>query len=105
MADLADRTAYGVVVLTTGHPHHVFETDLVSNHTFGRAVDVYRVGATQIVDDRSEGSTAWNLVSWLCGHANLASVGSPWIFGDPRCRSFTDDVHQDHIHVSVVDSG
>ena len=105
MADLADRMPYGVVVLTTGHPHHVFETDLVSNHTLGRAVDVYRVEGTHVVDDRSEGSTAWDLVRWLCGRGEMASVGSPWVLGDGECRSFTDQVHQDHIHVSVVGSG
>ena len=104
MADLADHTPYGVVVLTTGHPHHVFETDRVSNHTLGRAVDVYRVEGTYIVDDRARGSTSWDLVRWLCGRAQMASVGSPWVVHDGECRSFTDDVHQDHIHVSVVGS-
>ncbi len=104
MADLADHTPYGVVVLTTGHPNYVFETESVSNHTVGRAVDVYRVDSSRVIDDRAEGSPAWDLAGWLCDRADVTSLGSPWAFESETCRTFTNRVHQDHIHISVAGS-
>src|SRR5690606_24449344 len=58
MAEIADITPYGVAVLSTGHPHHVFETNRQSHHTLGRAVDIYRVGDVQLIDDRGENSAS-----------------------------------------------
>jgi hypothetical protein len=34
----------------------------------------------------------------------VLSVGSPWSLEGAACRSFTDHVHQDHIHISAVES-
>jgi hypothetical protein len=105
MAEIADRTPYGVVVLATGHPHHVFETDRQSDHTVGRAVDIYRVGDRLVVDDRGPDSVTMGLVEWLYGHPDVHQVGSPWDLDDEESarRSFTDAVHQDHIHLAVAD--
>lgn len=102
MADLAEQTPYGVVVLSTGHPHHVFETDRVSHHTIGQAVDIYRIGETRIIDDRSDNSDTRAIVQWLYENPDVLQVGSPWdIDGDELRRSFTDEVHWDHIHIAV----
>lgn len=114
MADLADQKPYGVVVLTTGHPHNVFGTDTMSRHTAGRAVDVYRIGDTRIIDGRAKGSPIHELVTDLCMQDSVSSIGSPWRIELPEseeqteeqteqylCRSFTNSVHQDHIHISV----
>jgi hypothetical protein len=56
MARAADEVDYGVVVLDTGHPWEIFGTDRQSDHTRGRAVDIYRVGDRNVVDDRADGS-------------------------------------------------
>lgn len=102
MAAMADRTPYGVVTITTGHPHHVFETDRISHHTLGRAVDIYRVGDRLVVDDRGPDSATRALVEWLYEHELVHQVGSPWdLDGDVNRRSFTDAVHQDHLHIAV----
>jgi hypothetical protein len=102
MLDIADITPYGITVMATGHPYHVFGTDRVSHHTVGRAVDIHRVGSRQVIDDREIGSTTAHLVQWLWENPDVIQVGSPWdIDGGPR-RSFTDTVHQDHIHVAVI---
>jgi hypothetical protein len=107
MTEIADRTPYGVVVLATGHPHHVFETDRQSHHTMGQAVDIYRVGDRLVIDDRSPDSATMALVQWLYDHPDVLQVGSPWDLDEETSRrSFTDEVHQDHIHLAVdVDDG
>jgi len=103
MMDLADVTPYGVTVMATGHPYHVFGTDRVSHHTLGRAIDIYLVGGRQVVDDRGEESATRALVDWLYAHPDVVQVGSPWdVDGPVERRSFADVVHQDHIHVAVV---
>jgi hypothetical protein len=47
------------------------------------------------------------LVQWLYDHPDVLQVGSPWdLDEETSSRSFTDEVHQDHIHLAVdVDDG
>jgi len=102
MAQLADQTSYEVVALATGHPHYVFETDRVSHHTMGEAVDINRIGDRLVIDDRDPDSATRGVVDWLFDHPEVSQVGSPWDLDGPTSkRSFTDSVHQDHIHLSV----
>jgi hypothetical protein len=90
-------------VLVTGHPHNVFETERVSDHTVGRAFDIIRVGDRLVIDDRGEVSATLDLIDWLYYHPDVRQIGSPWDLDDDlSTRSFTDAVHQDHIHVAVV---
>jgi len=104
MVDLADQTSYEVVVLATGHPHYVFETDRVSHHAVGQAVDINRIGDRLVIDDRHPDSTTRAIIGWLLLHPDVLQVGSPWdIDGPASSRSFTDPVHQDHIHLAVGD--
>jgi hypothetical protein len=102
MDDLADQTSYELVVLATGHPHFVFETDRVSHHTVGQAVDINRIGDRLVIDDRIPDSATLAIVRWLLVHPDVLQVGSPWdLDGSESPRSFTDEVHQDHIHLAV----
>ena len=102
MADLADQTPYGVVVLATGHPHNVFETDRQSHHTVGQAVDIYRLGDDPVISDREPDSATRAITEWIYDHPDVLQVGSPWdLDGAQSRRSFTDAVHQDHIHLAV----
>jgi hypothetical protein len=104
MAQIADRTPFGVTVLVTGHPHNVFETDRQSDHTIGRAIDIYRIGDRRVIDDRGSDSATRSLVEWLYRHPDVRQVGSPWDLDEETSRrSFTDEVHLDHIHVAVGD--
>jgi hypothetical protein len=89
-------------VLVTGHPENVFETDRMSDHTIGRAIDIVRVGDHRVIDDRGEESVTRALVEWLYHHPKVRQVGSPWdLDEEPSRRSFTDAVHQDHIHIAA----
>ncbi len=102
MSEVADITPYGMVVLTTGHPHYVFETDRISHHTIGRAFDIHLVGSRLVIDDREEGSFTHTLLQWLWENPKVIQVGSPWDLDGGSRRSFSDIVHQDHLHVAVI---
>lgn len=101
MAALAERTPYEVVVLSSGHPFEVFGTDRQSNHTKGRAVDIYLIDGVRLIDARADDSQARALVEWLYTRPEVTEIGSPWALDGYGGRSFTDVVHQDHIHVGV----
>ena len=126
MLDLGNQRTYHVVTLTTGHPYNVFGTDNMSRHTSGHAVDLYRIGDARVIDDRAGASTTHEIVAEWCTRNDISSIGSPWEFENPdqvagseegsaseteesfsefKCRSFTNRVHQDHIHISVSPSG
>jgi protocatechuate 3,4-dioxygenase beta subunit len=103
MLEIADRTPYAITVMATGHPYHVFETDRVSHHSVGRAIDIHRVGENLVIDDRDPGTDTADLVQWLWQHPMVVQVGAPTDVDPPnRRRSFANTVHQDHIHVAVI---
>lgn len=102
MSDLSEQTPYGAVVLSSGHPFHVFETDRQSHHTTGMAIDIYRFGDEAVIDGRHPDSQTRRWVEWLLDHPQVRQVGSPWdLDGGSSSRSFSDEVHQDHVHVAV----
>jgi hypothetical protein len=106
MSRLADATGgYGVCVLESGHPINVFGTDRLSDHTRGRAVDIHRIADQLVIEDRHEGSGTDRAVSWLYDEPSRPIVGSPWALDGFGGRSFTDAVHQDHLHVASPPSG
>ncbi|NNF54879.1 MAG: hypothetical protein HKN03_10600 [Acidimicrobiales bacterium] len=99
MLQIAEEHSYSVLVLNRGHPYNVFATNSVSRHSVGQAMDVYEVDGQLVVDSRFEGSPAWTLSKKLFD-AGIQSIGSPWAFDGFGGRSFTDDVHQDHLHIT-----
>lgn len=102
MADLADQTPYGVVTLAAGHPRNVFGTGRLSSHMRGHAVDIHVLGDERVVDGRAGDDTRTReVVEWLYKDPRVTNVGSPWALDDYGGRSFTDPVHQDHLHVSA----
>jgi hypothetical protein len=101
MTRIAERTPYAVGVLSSGHPVEVFGTDRQSNHTKGNAVDVYRLDGRDVIDDRADGSSTDQLVTWLFDEDTVSELGSPWALDGFGGRSFTDVVHADHLHIGV----
>ncbi len=99
MLEVADLMDYSVLVLSRGHPYRVFATESVSRHSVGQAMDVYEVGGQRVVDSRFEDSPTWTLARTLFDQG-IRSIGSPWAFDGFGGRSFTDDVHQDHLHIT-----
>ncbi len=103
MADLAEQVPYAAVVLTNGHPYTVFGTDRVSKHSVGRAIDVYLLEDTRVIDQPDPSTQAHDIVAWLYARSDVAEVGSPWALDGPGGRSFTNEVHHDHIHIGVYE--
>lgn len=101
MARAADEFRLGVVTLHSGHPPNVFGTERLSDHTRGLAVDIHLVDGVLVIDDRTDGSTTFRFVQWLYEQPEVRQIGSPWALDGHGGRSFTDIVHQDHIHVAV----
>ena len=106
MRDMARLFPYAVTVLRSGHPRNVFGTDLVSGHTLGRGVDIWRVAGQPVVLQRhSKTSEAHRLTRALLDELEVPELGSPWDLDGPPTPgtdkpSFTDAVHADNIHVA-----
>ena len=100
MLQLAERYRYSVTVIKSGHPPHVFGTVHVSNHTAGRGVDIWEVDGQPVTAQRDDmESSAYRLVREVFDAGVVPEIGSPWDF-DKGPRSFTNDVHLDHIHLA-----
>jgi len=94
----------GVTVLRTGHPREVFGTPTISAHTAGRAVDVWQIAGTAVVDDGGPGSLSTQLQTAALIDPRVDQVGSPPgtdVDGPGSRRSFANLVHQDHLHLAV----
>ena len=99
LADLADRHRLGVTVFATGHPHEVFGTTRISNHTRGAAVDLWFVDAP-VVGQRDAKGALPGLVNELL-RRGVTELGAPFVVEGPNGPSFTDTVHQDHLHLAI----
>ncbi len=99
LAAIGDRHEIHVMTLVSERPTRVFGTDRRSHHAVGRAADLYAVDGVPVVSQRFEGSPAHRLVLWLFEEG--VHAGSPWALDGFGGRSFTDLVHQDHLHVAV----
>lgn len=95
LSDAADVRRLSILVLRSGHPREVWATPRRSAHHAGRAADVYAVSGQLVVRQRRPGSSAYLAAEQLV-QRGAAQIGSPWMFGG---RTFTDLVHQDHLHV------
>lgn len=80
-----------------GHAKFVINTNRISDHWHGRAVDIYAVNE-QLVSPSNGAARA--LVDWIeqrQGEPDIPdSVGSPW----PDAFGFSDALHQGHLHVA-----
>lgn len=101
MLDLAEAVSFKAVVLHTGHPHHVFGTDRLSNHTVGRAVDIYEVDSVRVIDSHRLNSALYSVSEELVSRADIREFGSPWLFDGAVAPNFTNEVHHDHLHIGV----
>ena len=101
MSAMADISPYAAVVLHTGHPINVFETNRLSNHSVGRAIDIYRIDDVNVVDGREVGSKPWDFALEIAQRSDVRQLGSPWLLAGRVPTLFTDAVHQDHFHVAT----
>ena len=95
---LAQTYELAVTVFRGGHPENVFGTGRTSNHTRGRAVDIWAVDGRPVVSMTKDEPF---LLDFL---AAVRSTGSDEVGGpvDPDGRGgkhFADDLHRDHVHL------
>lgn len=99
LAAASARHTVAVSVIRRGHSKHVAGTDRVSNHYYGRAVDIYAVDGAPV--------SASNQAAFELALAILASgpeirpveFGSPWTSLAGFTGAFSDEAHADHLHL------
>ncbi|MGH9156985.1 MAG: hypothetical protein ACRD1K_14345 [Acidimicrobiales bacterium] len=99
LVELAATHSLRLTVLATGHPHNVFASANVSNHTVGRAVDIWAVDGRPVVDQRQPDGALTELARSLLARG-VTELGGPWDLDGPGGASFTNTVHQDHLHLA-----
>ena len=95
---LADPRRISISVLRSGHPREIWDTSRPSAHSRGYAADIYAVDGRLVVRQRQFGSPAYGLAAALVNDG-ATQLGSPWVLGRGGSRSFSDAVHQDHLHL------
>jgi len=76
-------------------------TDRLSNHSRGRAIDIYLLGDQRVIDSHDRASLAYEIATWGAKNPLVYELGSPWSIGGATANSFTNTVHHDHIHIGV----
>ncbi len=99
LAAMAGGHRISVSVIETGHSMHVKGTDRVSNHYYGRAVDIYEVDGAP-VSAANDGALELS-VALLTADASIRpdEFGSPWPELGHFPGAFTDADHLGHLHL------
>ncbi|MEV4889841.1 hypothetical protein AB0K48_10685 [Nonomuraea sp. NPDC055795] len=85
-----------VAVLASGHPAKVFGSMSTSNHTRGRAVDIWAIDGRRVAAHaRDKGPNPARTLMETAIRYGSDEVGGPWAFRG----AFTNTVHQDHLHI------
>jgi hypothetical protein len=98
LAALSRRWALRVQVFKSGHPYTVFGTDRVSNHSLGRAVDIWSIDGVPVIDRRR---SPWRALMAAAADLGADEIGGPEDLDRKPGRRpyFTNAVHQDHVHL------
>lgn len=84
----------------SGHTYFVKGTSRVSNHMYGRAVDIIGVDGAPVSPSNVAARNVMELILDLPVEITPDEVGGPWVLSNGRITTFTKD-HLDHIHVGV----
>jgi D-alanyl-D-alanine dipeptidase len=85
----------------TGHSLYVEGTTTISNHAYGRAVDIPVVDGAAVSVSNHGARAAARLLLSLEEPFRPDELGNPWEFASPG--AFTDSSHRDHLHVAYSD--
>lgn len=98
LLSLASHYQFSVSVFRAGHPDTVFGTNRTSNHTRGRAVDIWAINRRPVVTMGTDDQT---LLRFLEAARDVGSdeIGGPIDPDGPGGAHFTDHVHRDHVHI------
>lgn len=99
---LAERHELGPVgPIKTGHSYFVRGTTRVSNHSYGRAVDILAIDGAYVSPTHQGAYEAVRYILFLPEPLRPHEVGSPWRFA--ARGSFSDSDHRGHIHAAWRD--
>lgn len=95
---LSDRWTLDIQVLKSGHPYDVYDTSRPSNHTLGRAVDIWAIDEVPVINQRR---SKWKEVMTQAAALGANEIGGPADLDKVAGRRpyFTNAVHQDHVHL------
>jgi hypothetical protein len=92
------RHTISVSVLKTGHSQFVAGTRRVSNHWYGRGVDVYAVDGEKVSPGSSLAKAFAIEATELDSALRPTEIGLPWAELTGRPGVFSDASHQGHLH-------
>jgi len=100
LLEAAARAPISVTVLQTGHSYYTVN-GTVSNHSFGRAVDIGAVGGAPVTASNAAARELALVLGQLDESLRPTEIGTPWAIDEPGF--FTDGHHRDHLHVGYDD--
>ena len=100
LALLAETYRLDVSILRSGHPLRVYGTDRISNHTEGRAVDIWAIDGRPLIELGAD-PVVTDLMRAASG-VGAHQIGGPADLDGGDLVYFADDTHQDHIHLGFL---
>jgi hypothetical protein len=100
LGSLSSLHRVDVSILRSGHPLRVFGTDRTSNHTDGLAVDIWALDGRPIIDTGDSPAVAEFMTA--ASEVGAYQVGGPVNPDGGGTAYFSDDTHEDHIHLGFT---
>lgn len=101
LAAAEEHTLDRVGPIITGHSYYVKGTTRVSNHVFGRAVDILAVDGAAVSPTNLAARALMEQILTLPPPLAPDELGGPWIISVGSRSSFSDAAHADHLHVGL----
>lgn len=95
---LAPTYSMAVSVFGAGHPPNVFGTSSTSNHTRGRAVDIWAIDGQPVVDLAIDDDLLRRFLLDV-GATGSDEVGGPSVPAGAGAGYFANALHRDHVHL------
>ena len=99
LAALSADRRIAISVIKTGHSMFVEGTDRVSNHYYGRGVDIYAVNGANVAGSNDAALQLALAIMTSGPELRPDEFGSPWPELDTFPVAFSDAAHQGHLHL------
>jgi cell wall-associated NlpC family hydrolase len=97
LLDLSAHHDIGISVIKSGHDEFVHGTTNISNHYYGRALDISTVDGRPVDATNEAAREVAVALGQLDPSIRPTEIGSPWPIDGPEY--FSDADHENHIHV------
>jgi len=99
LAALSADHRIAISVIKTGHSVFVEGTDRVSNHYYGRAIDIYALDGADVASSNHAALQLSLAIMTSAPELRPDELGSPWPELGTFPGAFSDAGHQDHLHL------